>query len=153
MQIKESIAAWRNRGELIREEIVGEAEKLTRLIQPYTDELVPSKYWSDIIRGENPIGDTRFCGITLVEEGEKLVCCFLQSDGSGFETGDLQVTMACERQPDRTKLLSFETIEVFKLPHKKEKYWLPLKPANQLKNLKLANECLGIVKTFRSGTE
>ena len=135
MQIKERIAAWRNRGELISQEIVSETDQLTQLIQPYADEM---GYLGDgvsltIIRGDDPIGETGFRSILLRrKERGKLLCWFLQSDGSGFKTGDLQVTMAHQPALTGTNPVSFETIEVFKLPR---------------------NECLEIAKTFRSGTE
>lgn len=144
---------FKNRNEQIRQEITGEEEKLTQLIQPYADQMDSSKYWLDLIRGEDKIGTTDFCNIMLRrKEDNRLVCWFLQS-GSGFKTGDLQVTMAHQPALTGTNPVSFETIEVFKLPRKEEKYWLPLKPADQLKNLQRANECLEIAKTFRSGTE
>ena len=113
-----------------------------------------SKYWLDLIRSEDPIGDTEFRSIMLrMKEENRLRCWFLQSDGGGFKTGDLQVTMTYQPAKDGTNPLTFETIEVFKFSRKKERHWLPLKPADQLKNLQLANECLEIAKTFRSGTE
>lgn len=107
-----------------------------------------SKYWLDLIRSEDPIGDTEFRSIMLrMKEENRLRCWFLQSDGGGFKTGDLQVTMAHQNP------LSFKTIEVFKFSRKEERHWLPLKPADQLKNLKRANECLKIAKNipFRNG--
>lgn len=142
MPIIELFNYFKNRNEQIRQEIVSEAEQLTRLIQPYADEMGYSKDDLTIIRGENPIGITEFRSIFLRKiEDNKLLCWFLQS--GGFKTGNLQVTMTCRPAEDGTNPLSFEAIEVFKFPLKiEERHWLPLKPVNQLKNLKLANECL-----------
>jgi len=144
MSIHEWFVSFRDRREIIRQEITSEAEQLTRSIQPYADKMGYSRYNLDVIRSEDPIGDTGFCSIMLrIKEENKLLCWFLQS-GYGFKTGDLQVTMPYRPASDGTNPLSFETIEVFKFPSKKEKRrWFPLKPADQLKNLKLANECLG----------
>ena len=149
MPITELFNYFKNRNEQIRQEIASETGQFIKAIQPYADKMDSSKYWLDLIRSENRIGDTGFRSIMLRrKEDNRLVCWFLQS-GSGFKTGDLQVTMT--DQP--ASPLSFKTIEVFKFSRKEERHWLPLKPVKQLINLKLANECLGIVETFRSGTK
>jgi len=138
------------------QEIAVKATYMTRLIKPYAEQMGYSRDFLTIIQGEDPIGNTGFRSIMLKKERkDKLLCWFLQSDGSGFKAGDLQTTMTYQPEADNgIGLLFFETIETFKYPSKKKnEYWLPLKPADQLKNLKLANECLGIVKIFRSGTE
>lgn len=138
MPIIELFNYFKNRNEQIRQEIASETGQFIKAIQPYADEMgyLKDSYSLDIIRGEDPIGDTGFRGIFLrKKEANKLVCWFLQSDGGGFRTGDLQVTMSYP--------LSFRAIEVFKFPSINEnRLWFPLKPINQLKNLKLANECL-----------
>lgn len=150
MPITELFNYFKNRSEQIRQEIgkeiISQAEQLTQSIQPYADKMDSSKYWLDLIRSEDPIGNTGFRNIMLrIKEKNKLTCWFLQSDRFGFKTGDLRVTMDHRPAATGTSPLFFETIEVFKLPRREEKYWLQLKPADQLKSLKLANECLGIV--------
>ena len=121
MSIHEWFVSFRDRREIIRQEITSEAEQLTRSIQPYADKMGYSRYNLDVIRSEDPIGDTGFCSIMLrIKEENKLLCWFLQS-GYGFKTGDLQVTMPYRPASDGTNPLSFETIEVFKFPSKKRK--------------------------------
>ena len=154
MPITELCDYFKNRSEQIRQEIASETGQFIKAIQPYADQMDHSKYWLDLIRSEDPIGDTEFRSIMLrMKEENRLRCWFLQSDGGGFKTGDLQVTMTYQPAKDGTNPLTFETIGVFKHPRKEERHWLPLKPADQLRSLKLANECLEIAKTFRSGTE
>ncbi|MCG2692152.1 hypothetical protein L6272_04985, partial [Microgenomates group bacterium] len=93
MPITELFNYFKNRNEQIRQEIASETGQFIKAIQPYADKMDSSKYWLDLIRSENSIGDTGFRSIMLRrKEDNRLVCWFLQS-GSGFKTGDLQVTM------------------------------------------------------------
>jgi len=140
---------FKNRNEQVSQEIVSEAEQLTRSIQPYFDKMGNSIQESTILENEEPIENTEIRQIHIRKQagGERLLCCFLHSVDS-IAPGDLQVVMSFQpRTGGGNGPLSFETIETFKYQPKKNEYWLPLKPTDQLKKLRLAN------KTFRSGTE